>query len=152
MSLAGRGLATRRCLDLAWLELIWPHAEGLAWLDLGHKVMPAIEDEPIKPGHSVIEFASKSYAIVEAAGDVTVSVLRAGDVNKEARAPQPKPQPQEIGATERSDARPHAAPSHPRTTPRGFLTRAQVKVRGKVGHASTIPHFLRAYLAAAGLR
>ena len=44
---------------------------------------PTIETEKIAPGHSVIEFAAESYAVIEAASSVTVQVMRAGDINKE---------------------------------------------------------------------
>ena len=42
------------------------------------------EHEEIQPGHSVFEFSSESYAIIEAAGTVTVQVVRAGDAADEA--------------------------------------------------------------------
>jgi len=47
------------------------------------KVEPQPEPEPIRAGHSVVEFAAETYAVVEAAQLVTVSVLRVGDDSKE---------------------------------------------------------------------
>jgi len=50
---------------------------------VGPSAVALPEAEPIKAGHSVVEWAAESYAIVEAAGTVTVQVVRAGDSEKE---------------------------------------------------------------------